>query len=98
MLIVRVRVLVFNATFNNISAIFSFIHGGNWRNHQPVCSLVNRLENIVIKNKTFQIKMFSVDGCYVYVATLLYDQRQPSMDNFNKNKNVIMLAYKINKN
>jgi hypothetical protein len=42
--------------------------------------------------------MFSVDGCYVYVATLLYDQRQPSMDNFNKNKNVIMLAYKINKN
>ena len=43
--------------------------------------------------------MSSVDDCYVCVGAFLYNQMQPSMNNFkNQNKNVIMFAYKINKN
>ena len=61
-------VVVFNATFNNISVISwlsCFIGGVNQENHRPAASLTNLINNVVSSNKGVLI-------ADIYIRTTVY--------------------------
>ena len=60
--------MVFNVTFNNISAISwssCFIGGVSRENHRPVASLTNLINNVVSSNKGVLI-------ADIYIRTTVY--------------------------
>ncbi|CAC9637371.1 hypothetical protein, partial [uncultured Gammaproteobacteria bacterium] len=60
--------MVFNATFNNISVISwlsCFIGGVYQKNHRPVASLTNLINNVVSSNKGVLI-------ADIYIRTTVY--------------------------
>ena len=60
--------MVFNATFNNISAISwlsCFIGGVSRENHRPAASLTNLINNVVSSNKGVLI-------ADIYIRTTVY--------------------------